>query len=96
MSRYGFGEILGSAELPEQQDLKGYRLEEWLDFAVVGWDEPLQTYFVQGPEEDDELSWWLGTTYAEIPTFAMLCRLIELIFGDSVPFEFVDRIDTVP
>lgn len=110
MSRYGFGEILENVEfllesdrsregaegLTEQQDLKGYRLEVWLDFGVVGWDDPMQTYFVQGPEEGDELSWWLGTAYGEIPTFAMLCRLIMLIFGDAVPFKFVDRIDTAP
>jgi hypothetical protein len=108
MSRYRFGEILeneklllesgrrrdGADGLTGQQDLKGHQLQTWLDCAVVGWDEPLQTYFVHGPAEGDELSWWLGTTPGEIPTFAMLCRLIRLIFDDTVPFEFVDRIDT--
>jgi hypothetical protein len=110
MSRYSFGEILenetlllesarsrdGADGLTGQQDLKGHQLQTWLDCAVVGWDEPLQTYFVQGPAEGDELSWWLGTTHEEIPTFTMLCRLIRLIFDDKVPFEFVDRIDTAP
>ena len=106
MSRYAFGKILGNeaglfarvrslddagnADVP--RDLKGYGLDEWLDCAVVGWDEPMQTYFLQGPEEGDELSWWFGTAYAEIPTFSELCGVIQRLFGDAVKFEFVDRI----
>ncbi|HEY6927187.1 MAG TPA: hypothetical protein VI653_27165 [Steroidobacteraceae bacterium] len=107
MSRYAFGEILGNeaglfarvrslddpgnADVP--RDLKGYGLDAWLDCAVVGWDEPLQTYFLQGPEEGDELSWWFGTAYAEITTFLELCGVIQRLFADAVKFEFVDRIE---
>src|SRR5438552_1956085 len=107
MSRHAFGEILGNeagffarvrslddagtADVP--RDLKGYGLDEWLDCAVVGWDEPMQTYFLQAPEEGDELSWWFGTAYAEIPTFSELCGVIQRLFGDAVKFEFVDRIE---
>lgn len=101
MSRHALGEILegensllsdmGGASVP--RDLKGYGLDEWLDFAVVGWDEPLQTYFLQGPEDGDEPCWWIGTDYAEIPTFAELCGVIRCIFGDAVEFDFVDRIE---
>lgn len=108
MSRHGFAEILenaavllashrgmdGAGGATEHQDLKGHRLQEWLDLGVVGWDEPMQTYFIQGPQAGDQLSWWLGTTYAEIPTFSMLCRMISLIFDDAAGFEFVDRINT--
>jgi hypothetical protein len=60
MSRHAFGEILGNeAELfacvgslddagnaDGPRDLKGYGVDEWLDCAVVGWDEPMQTYFL--------------------------------------------------
>lgn len=107
MSRHAFGEILGNEEelfarggsvdaagnpvVP--RDLKGYGLDEWLNYAIVGWDEPLQTYFLQGPEEGDGLSWWFGTAYAEMPTFSALCGAIRLVFGDAVMFEFVDRIE---
>jgi hypothetical protein len=107
MSRQAFGEILGNeaglfarvrnldaagtTNVP--RDLKGYGLDEWLDCAVVGWDEPMQTYFLQGPQAGDELSWWFGTAYAEIPTFSELCGVIQRLFGDAVKFEFVDRIE---
>ena len=108
MSRHAFGEILkNEAALVSSykdlatsdracvpRDIKGYRLDEWMDYAIVGWDEPIQSYFLQCGEDDEGgLAWWFGTVYAEIPTFAELCWLIRVIFKNSVEFEFVDRID---
>jgi hypothetical protein len=109
MSRHAFGEILenevalrtccfGVADVEGAsgpRDLKGHGLDEWIDSAVVGWDEPLQTYFLQCLEEDegDEPVWWFGTAYAELPAFADLCGVIRLVFGGAVEFEFVDRIE---
>jgi hypothetical protein len=75
-------------------DTKGLGMDEWINYGVVGWDDSMQTYFLQGPDQDgEEPSWWLGTSYAEIPTFTLLCGVIREIFGKSVEFEFVDRIE---
>ncbi len=76
-------------------DIKGYGLDDWMDHVIVGWDEPMKTYFLQyieESEEEDELAWWLGTDYAQIPTFDALCRAICQIFGNQVDFKFVNRI----
>ena len=95
MSRYAFGEILGNEaavaanhmdsgdDTPVPRDTKGYGLDQWIDYAVVGWDEPMQTYFLQYLEDEEELVWWPGTDHAEIPTFADLCRVIRRIFGEQ-------------
>jgi hypothetical protein len=100
MSRRAFGEILANEAvlvaggLMGPRDTKGYRLDEWIDRAVVGWDAPLRTYFLQYVDEgeDGETGWWFGTEYAELPRFADLCAVIRGIFGNVVEFEFVDRI----
>ena len=83
----------GETDIVEPCDIKGYGLLEWLEDAVVGWDKPMQTYFIQCIEEGDRLVWWLGTSHAEIPTFADLCKVINQIFGNKVHFEFIDTIE---
>ena len=109
VSRHTFGEILENEDLPlssckaadgtlkpaTPQDIKGYGLDDWIDHVVVGWDEPMKTYFLQyieEREEEDELVWWLGTDYAQIPSFDALCAAIREIFGNQVDFKFVNRI----
>jgi hypothetical protein len=48
--------------------------------VTVGWDPPLQTFFVQvvrpttAPHADDTLVAWLGTRAQEIPSVAQLGR----------------------
>jgi len=91
VSKYGLrGDDSGIA-VP--RDAKGYGLDEWFDYAVVGWDAPLQTYFLQCIELEEGLAWWFGTEYAEIPTFAMLCGVITGVFRNQVAFQFVDTIE---
>ena len=82
----------GESEIEEPCDIKGYGLSEWFDQGVVGWDEPMGTYFIQCIEEGDELVWWLGTTFREIQSFEEVCMLINKIFENTVDFEFVDVI----
>jgi hypothetical protein len=89
--KYGLQQADSGIAVP--RDAKGYGLDEWLDSAEVGWDEAMQTYFLQCIELEEGLAWWLGTDHAEIPTFAMLCRIINRIFDDKVAFEFVDTIE---
>ena len=91
VSEYGLHQHDGGIAMP--RDAKGYGLDEWFDFAIVGWDAPMQTYFIQCIELEDGLAWWLGTEYAEIPTFAMLCGVIRRIFDNQVAFQFVDNIE---
>jgi len=103
MSRHAFSAIMRDEDAfiekydnddPVPQDTKGYGMDEWISTAVVGWDESLQTYFLQGPDQgEEEPAWWLGTSPGEIPTFATLCSVIRTVFGGSVDFEFVDRIE---
>ena len=85
----------GESEIDEPLDIEGYGLSVWFHGGLVGWDEPLQTYFIQCVQCDqgDDLVWWLGTQYKEIPTFKSLCQTINNIFEGKVGFEFVDLID---
>ena len=97
MSRQTFASIVkNEAELmrdaPAAVDAKGYTLEEWFDDGVVGWDEPLRSYFLQCFEEEDGPVWWLGTDYEEIPSFEALCAVIRRSFGNQINFVFVDTI----
>ena len=109
MSRHAFGEILenedcplssctpadGTADSATPRDIKGHGLDDWIDHVIVGWDEPMRTYFLQYIEErdeEDELVWWLGTDPAQLPTFDALCNAIRQIFGNQIDFKFVNRI----
>ena len=91
VSEYGLHHYDVAIAVP--RDAKGYGLDEWFDSAIVGWDASMQTYFIQCIELEDGLAWWLGTEYAEIPTFAVLCEVIERIFDNQVAFQFVDTIE---
>jgi hypothetical protein len=55
-------------------DLRGYSLYDWVNYAEVGWDEPMQTYFLQAIELDEGPVWWFGQMPGEVPTFEALCR----------------------
>lgn len=106
MSRHGFYHIVGNheflvdkydldngdTEIDEPCDLKGYGLGVWFDDGVVGWDPPMETYFIQCVEVGDDLEWWIGTNYREIPTFKDLCSVINKVFDHRVDFEFIDTI----
>jgi hypothetical protein len=93
VSRHSFGEILENEYLPLSSckpadgaldpaiphDMKGNGLDDWIDHVIVGWDEPMKTYFLQyikARDEEDELVSWLGTDHAQIPTFDALCTAI--------------------
>lgn len=90
----------GESEIEEPLCQKGYGLSDWLRDGIVGWDPNLNTYFIQQGEieEDgcDTLEWWLGTFTKQIPTFDVLCSVINEIFSHKVVFEFVDTISLSP
>jgi hypothetical protein len=63
--------------------------------VVVGWDNPLQTFFAQvfdpSIEEDDEAyRLWIGTALQEIPTVAALQA--QLAGWATIPADIVDRL----
>lgn len=47
--------------------------------AVIGYDPPMRTYFLQAFEdvESDEPGLWLGTSFDEYPTLAALAAAAE-------------------
>jgi hypothetical protein len=63
--------------------------------VVVGWDNPLQTFFAHvfdpAIEEDDEADLlWIGTALQEIPTVAALQT--QLADWATIPLAIVDRL----
>ena len=63
--------------------------------VVIGWDNPLQTFFAQvfdpSIEEDEEADLlWLGTALQEIPTVAVLQA--QLAGWATIPAAIVDRL----
>lgn len=93
-------QLLGEDDEAEAQaddesfcDVEGYGLDDWLDYAEVGWDEPLQTYFLQAIELDDGPVWWFGQRPRELSTFEDLCGAINRAFAGKVKFEFIDTIE---
>jgi hypothetical protein len=83
----------GDTDIVEPRDSEGCGLLEWLEDGVVGWDEPMQTYFIQCKEVGEGLVWWFGTSFREIQKFDDLCAIINRVFKNSVDFEFIDVID---
>lgn len=81
----------------EPKDIKGYSLYDWSQRGEIGWDPPMQTFFIQlifRAGEEDQHGWWIGTEYGEIPNFPSLCNVIDQIF--NMPrgfFEYTDCIE---
>jgi hypothetical protein len=88
----------GETKVPHPRDVKGLYLHKWLSEAQVGWDPDLDTYFLQCGEflrDDDceDLVWWVGTGFGEVPTFNALTHVICSAFNFMVPFKFADIIE---
>lgn len=82
MSRFSFAKIVSIAPDQDLEDILGHSLGEWLSLGIVGYDEPLQTFFF-----NLEDSWVIGTSLHELPTIADLQRVISAVFkGISFPF----------
>lgn len=98
MSRYSFDEVIVNTKRIDKykiEDRKGYMLSDWIDFGIIGWDEILDTYFIQLDVQTDEIPWWFGKSSKEIPTFDHLCEAVNKIFGvENGFFRFSNVIDT--
>lgn len=85
MSRFSFESMVTNALVlvdagNNMEDLKGCWLSDWIDFGGVGWDDMIESYFLQLDTGEDEPIWWFGTRPKEVPTFGALCDLIKRIF----------------
>ncbi len=72
--------------------MKGERTD---DEAIIGFDPPLRTFFLQGFESDDELGTqeiWLGTLLEKFPT---LEGIIEAARRQGYEVRGLDRADMI-
>lgn len=90
MSRFAFSKIILADSFNQEnedddndiEDIEGYGMFDWNAHGIIGYDEPLQTYFA-----NLDGSWGIGTGYREIPTIAELQRRLSAIFhGIELPF----------
>ena len=74
---------------------------QWMNDAMIGWDDGLQTYYIQGPitriHEDaedvggsDMPTWWFGRRGREIHNPLMMQAILSLVFDK--PIELNDDI----
>ena len=68
--------------------------------VIVGWDNPLRTYFLQiidpKKNEEEEVILWLGLPSSKLPTIADLERAIEAnskIIPISLPPELREKLE---
>lgn len=87
MSRHTFAEVITNThELQNENlmDTEGYSLENWLNYGILGWDDPMNTYFIQLDNNGDgPPPWWLGVRRNEISTFEEFCTTMNEIFNIS-------------
>jgi hypothetical protein len=84
MSRYKFTEF--TIEIKAEKDIFGNTLSDWEKYGWLGYDKPLETYFLQLDKDADYPSVWYGTKWLEIRSPYILTALIEKLFGCEVNF----------
>ena len=77
------------------------RPETGATHAIIGWDRPLATYFVQvlgNVDDEEQIILWQGTDYGEIPTpaaaIALLAPYCTIPDGLAAQLE-IDRMATL-
>ena len=83
MSRYAFGDLfnVGNGSFI---DMAGFYLAQWIDYGVLGWDNGLETYFIQlDMGADDAPAWWFGTNFREITSPYAMRELIKRLFDED-------------
>lgn len=93
MSQYSLARFVQNAdELEERELAREHRdcltgatsLQCWLEDGFLGWDEPMETYFLQGPEIHVGMQegpiYWFGGTPREIQSPYALAKLLHAVF----------------
>lgn len=102
MSRYSLAQFVQNAdELEERELAREHRdcltgattFQCWLDDGFLGWDEPMETYFLQGPEMHVGIKegpiYWFGGTPREILSPYALSKLLYAVFPGAVGLPIV-------
>ena len=92
MSRYRFTEFI--SEIQAEKDIFGNTLLNWQKYGWLGYDKPLETYFLQLDKDEDYPTIWYGTKWLEIKSPYVLTALIEKLFLCSIKFnqEIIDAL----
>ncbi len=80
MMIYSIGEFIVNLN-NKNTDALGLSIDYWLSYGTVGWDEPMDTYFIQLDNE-----YWFGSFYQEIKTIEKLKHICYELFGNDVTF----------
>lgn len=81
MSRYAFDEIFNTSNSnAEDLDSAGFSLQNWIDYGVIGWDNGLESYFIQLDMDEDTPKWWFGTSFREIVSVYAVRELLARLF----------------
>ena len=92
MSRYRFMEFI--SEIKSEKDIFGNKLSDWQKYGWLGYDKPLETYFLQLDKDEDYPTIWYGTKWLAIKSPYVLTALIEKLFSCSIKFnqEIIDAL----
>ena len=92
MSRYRFSDF--AKEIKAEKDIFGNTLSDWQKYGWIGYDDPLETYFIQLDKDEDYPTVWFGIKWLEIKSPYVLTALIEKLFCCSIQFnqEIIDTL----
>ena len=84
MSRYKFSDF--AKEIKAEKDIFDNTLDDWQKYGWLGYDKPLETYFIQLDKDEDYPTVWYGIKWLEIKSPYVLTALIEKLFGCGIQF----------
>ena len=92
MSRYRFAEFI--QDIPIEKDIFGNALSDWLTYGWLGYDRPLETYFLQLDKDGDYPTIWYGYEFGEIKSPYFLIALIRKLFNCDIEFneKLIDKL----
>ena len=84
MSRYRFSEWV--KEIKAEKDIFGNTLDDWQKYGWLGYDKPLETYFLQLDKDEDYPTVWYGYNCGEIKSPYFLIAIIRKLFNSDIEF----------
>ena len=84
MSRYRFSDF--AKEIKAEKDIFGNTLLDWQKYGWLGYDSPLETYFIQLDKDEDYPTVWYGYSCGEIKSPYFLIAIIRKLFKSDIEF----------
>lgn len=95
MSQYSLSQFVQNADELEEYArehldclTRETSFQSWLEEGFLGWDEPMETYFLQGPEihvgEKEGPIYWFGVEQREILSPYALAKILGAVFPGAV------------